>query len=163
MKIRIFCSLIVMLFLSSCSKEEKVIGLKQNIHHDDFEYSVQSVEMADSIGAIKARGTFYIITFRVENRAKRVNHIWENSIAYIVDENGKEHENLNEPENELAKEKLFVQKTKHFTPAGETESAALVFDIPKEVKEPYLKVRGEILMGDIFDGSQFRRTKVKLF
>ena len=39
----------------------------------------------------------------------------------------------------------------------------LVFDVPREVKEPYLKVRGDFLMGDLFDGNQYKRTRVKLF
>jgi hypothetical protein len=163
MKIKILYLLFVITLFSSCSKEEKVISLKENIHHDDFEYSVQSVEKADSIGAIKAKGTFYIVTFRVENKAKRVNHEWENSIAYIVGKDGKEYENSNDLQNDLAKIKLFVPKVKHNTPAGETESAILVFDVPKELKEPFLKVRGSFLMGDMFDGNRFKNTKVKLF
>ncbi len=163
MKIKILYLFFAITLFSSCSKEDKVISLKENIHHDDFEYSVQSVEKSDSIAAVKAKGTFYIVTFRVENKAKRVNHEWENSIAYIVDKDGKEYENSNELQNDLAKIKLFVPKVKHNTPAGETESALLVFDIPNDVKEPFLKVRGSFLMGDMFDGNRFKNTKVKLF
>ena len=43
------------------------------------------------------------------------------------------------------------------------ERTALVFDVPKDVKEPFLQVRGELLMGDVFDGNQFEKTKVRLF
>lgn len=163
MKFKIFIALFVLALISSCSKEEKIISVKQNIHHDDFEYSVQSVEKADSIGSLKAKGTFYIISFQVENKAKRVNHDWENSIAYIVDGNGKEYENSNELQNNLARVKLFRPTAKHTTPAGQTESVFLVFDVPVEVKELFLKVRGSFLMGDMFDGNQFKNTKIKLF
>ncbi len=50
--------------------EEKIIGLKSTIHHDDFEYSVQDLQILDKIGNQQARGKFYVLTFQVENRAK---------------------------------------------------------------------------------------------
>ena len=66
---------------SSCSSKEKVLGLGENIHHDDFEYSVQRVEKAAQIGTLRTQGTFLIVTFQVENRARRVDHRWSNDIA----------------------------------------------------------------------------------
>ena len=59
--------------------------------------------------------------------------------------------------------KPFNLKDKYITPAGVTDLTIFVFDIPKEIKQPYLKVRGEFLMGDMFDGSQFANTKIKLY
>ena len=59
--------------------------------------------------------------------------------------------------------KLFGYKPEYVTPAQVTESTMLVFDVSKDVREPYLQVRGEVLMGDAFDGSQYKKTKVKLF
>lgn len=148
---------------SSCSSDEKTIGLGQNIHHDDFEYSVLNVEKADQIGSVKSKGTFYIITFRVQNDAKRVEHQWDNNIAYLVDEKGNEYENSSDMQQSLKKTTDFSLKDKYVTPAGQSESAVLVFDVPNGVKEIYLKVRGDFLMGDMFDGNQFKNTKVKLF
>lgn len=148
---------------SSCSSDEKTIGLGQNIHHDDFEYSVQNVEKTDRIGSVKSKGMFYIVTFQVQNKARRVEHEWDNNITYLVDEKRSEYENSHEMQQSLKNIKDFSLKDKYVTPAGQTESAVLVFDIPNEVKEIYLKVRGDFLMGDMFDGNQFKNTKVKLF
>ena len=39
----------------------------------------------------------------------------------------------------------------------------LVFELPADVAPPLdLMVRGELLMGDIFDGVRFRRTRVRM-
>ncbi len=163
MKTKIFLSILASIIFISCSSDEKTIGLKQNIHHDDFEYSVQSMERAEYIGSAKANGIFYIVTFQVQNDAKRVDHKWDNKIAYLIDENGKEYENSYDQQMNLKKTKDFILKEKYATPSGETESTILVFDLPKDVKETYLKVRCDFLMGDMFDGNQFKKTKVKLF
>lgn len=149
--------------ISSCSAKEKVIGLHQNIHHDDFEYSVQSADKAAMIGNVPTHGAFFIVAFQVENHARRVNHEWKNDIAYLVDEHGAQYENAAAAQNELNRVKPFGLKAEYITPPGATGITMLVFDLPKDAKEPYLQVRGLILMGDVFDGSQYKKTRVKLF
>jgi len=165
-KITYLIAFIIALIFSACSSKnvtEKIIGLKQNIHHDDFEYSVEDFYKTDTIGGQRANGTFYVVTFQVENKARRVNHEWDNNIAYMTDENSKQYSNLNEKQKALNSIKPFKLKDKYVTPPGTTDLTVLVFDIPKEVKQPCLKVSGEFLMGDMFDGSQFANTKIKLF
>lgn len=159
----IFAFLTLGFMFSSCSSDEKVINVGQNIHHDDFEYSVQNVEKIDSIGLPEVKGTLVVVTFKVENQAKRVNHKWDNSIAYVVDNHGKVYENSNTLQKALKRIKGINLKDEYITPAGESESAVLVFEVPKDSKELFLKVRGEFLMGDLFDGNQFEHTRVKLF
>jgi len=154
--------LIIVIILSGCA-EEKTINIGENIQHDDFEYSVQGVRKTDMIGNVKANGLFYIINFRVENRAKRVSHNWDNSTAYLIDISGKVYENIPEQQRNLTAAEKFILKDKYNTPSGKTESTLLVFEVPAEVKEIYLKVRGEFLMGDLFDGSKFTKTKIKLY
>ena len=163
MKLRLSIAMLCGVIISSCSAREKVIGLRQNIHHDDFQYSVQSVERVAQIGNLSARGTFYIVGFQVENRARRVSHRWDNTIAYLIDETGTLHDNDPAAQKELNGIQPFTYKGEFDTPAEATEATMLVFDLPKEVKQPYLQVRGLLLMGDVFDGSQYKKTKVKLF
>jgi hypothetical protein len=149
--------------IASCTAKEKVIGLRENIHHDDFEYSVQSVEKTDRIGNVGARGVFYIVAFQVENRAKRVDHRWDSHIAYLTDASGRPFNNDEQARQELNRIKAFNYKNEYITAAGVTETTLLVFDLPKDISEPYLQVRGSLLMGDAFDGNQYKKTKVKLF
>ena len=154
------------LIVASCSGE-RVIDVNQRIHHDDFEYTVTAYAVTDTIGSGATRtgaaGKFYVVSFRVENRAKRAGHTWDNSIAYLVDEQGRSYDNLAEVQSLLTMGERFTSAPRHMTPAGETESKKLVFDIPVSVKQPYLKVRGELLIGDLFDGKAFEKTKVRLF
>jgi len=156
------CLLFALIFMS-CTQTGNLIGLKEKIHHDDFRYSVQNVEKTERIGDIKSKGMFYLVTFRVENEAKRVDHKWDNYIAITVDENGTIYKNIYDMQINLKKAKDFNLKEKYITSAGKSEETILVFDIPNDVKEPYLKVNGDFLMGDLFDGSQFKKTKIKLF
>lgn len=163
MKIKLVVSLFILIFISSCSSDNKTIGLKQELQHDDYFYSIADVTKTEDIGGVKPQGVFYTVTFRVDNRAKRVEHPWNNSIAFVIDENGKEYQNLPDKQRALNQIKPFNFKDSHVTKAGETELTVFVFDLPKDVKQPFLKYNGEYLMGDMFDGNQFKKTKIKLF
>ncbi len=103
------------------------------------------------------------MTFKTQNDAKRVEHEWKNNVAYITDEKGNVYENNNELQKLLNEHEPFGYKDTYVTKAGIVESTVMIFDVPNSVTEPYLKVRGEFLMGDMFDGNQFKNTKVKLF
>lgn len=159
----VLCSALLM---SSCANE-KAIAVNERIHHDDFEYRVTDFIVMDSIGSgegqRRAAGHFYVVTFEVENRAKRVAHEWDNSIAYVVDNQGRKYENLSETQSFLNTVEPFNYSSHHTTPAGATDTTRLIFDLPKNVTRPYLMVRGELLMGDVFDGKAFAKTKVRLF
>lgn len=164
----VFLSVVLaMACLSSSCAGGKVIGIKERIHHDDFEYSVTDFTTGKSIGSLtqhrNATGRYYIVTFTVENKAKRVNHAWDNSIAYMIDDQGTSHENLPKLQSFLHTIEPFNYSAHHVTPPGEIETTRFVFDLPANTTHPYLAVRGDFLMGDLFDGKAFVRTRVKLF
>jgi hypothetical protein len=150
------------LLAASCGHDE-VIGIGQSIHHDDFEYSVQSVERNDRIGNLHANGLFYVVTFEVRNGAKQVEHKWSNGIAYVVDRQGRQYEVDAHAQQALAATRPFGYKDRYVTPAGATESTVLVFDLPAHIEDPYLGVRGLFLLGDLKDLNQYRRKRVRLF
>jgi hypothetical protein len=148
---------------SACAGPERVIRVGERIHHDDFEYSVTRVRTMPSIGGRQASGRYVVVTFRVDNHARRVAHEWSNRTAYVVDGSGREFENNVTAQRALAAQERVDYKETYRTLAGDHESTDLVFDVPSEAKEPMLKVRGDILMGDVFDLDQFARTKIRLF
>ena len=150
------------LLAASCGRDE-VIGIGQSIHHDDFEYSVQSLERKDRIGNLHANGLFYVVTFEVRNGAKQVEHKWSNGIAYVVDRQGRQYEVDAHAQQALAATRPFEYKDRYVTPAGATESTVLVFDLPAQIEDPYLGVRGLFLLGDLKDLNQYRRKRVRLF
>jgi hypothetical protein len=166
---RLVCVIFALFLLFSCNSDrtENVIGIGERIHHDDFEYSVSDYTVTKFLNngtdTIRAQGTYYMVNFKVENRALRVGHKWDNSIAYIIDEKGNSYENNKDVQQFYGKVHPFGFNDFYDTMAGTADSTILVFDIPLNIKKPYLKFRGDILMGDVFDGGRFRRMKVKLY
>lgn len=160
---------LLFLLLTSCISDQKeyVIGVGERIHHDDFEYSVTDIIITrflkNGTDTLHAKGMFYLVEFKVENNAKRVNHVWNNSIAYIVDEKAGSFENVPAVQKYYENYKPFGLKDKYITPSGSADSTYLAFDLPFTVTMPYLKVKGNTLMGDVFDGAQFRRVRIKLY
>ncbi len=148
---------------AGCVGSDAIIGLNDRIHHDDFDYSVTQVERTSTIGERRAAGEFVIVTFRLENHAVRVEHRWDNRIAYVLDADGRAFENDAAAQEELQRTQPFGYAQEHVTPAGTTEETRLVFDLPAPATSAQLKVRGSLLMGDVFDGNRFRRTRVQLF
>jgi hypothetical protein len=166
MKNTVILIILIMIFGSGCHRSDHVIGLNENIHHDDFNYRVTAVEkrkiiIADSIRMI-AHGTFCIVTFEVENDAMRVGHIWDNQIAYVVSEKGDRYENNVAAQQLLNLKEPFDWHSTYNTGHGSTEHTKLVFDVPENPSELYLMVGGETLMGDVFNLNRFKHIKIKL-
>jgi hypothetical protein len=160
---------ILFLLLTSCisDRKEYVIGVGERIHHDDFEYSVTDIIITrflrNGTDTLHAQGMFYLVKFKVENNAKRVKHEWDNSIAYIIDERAGSFNNVPAVQQYYEKYKSFGLKDRYITPAGSADSTYLAFDLPFSVTMPFLKVKGEMLMGDVFDGARFRRVRIQLY
>lgn len=163
-----FIILIAFLLISCTSnKKEYMIGVGDRIHHDDFEYSVTNYFVTrflkNGTDTLKAEGMFYMVKFRIENRAMRVGHNWDNNIGFIVDGSGGKYENVPQVQQYFEKSNPFGYSEKYNTPAGASDSTYLAFDLPFTVTKPYFMVRGETLMGDIFDSGKFRRMMIRLF
>ena len=158
-----------LIMLVSCSKDSKEIILKpgEGIHHDDFQYVVTDYSVIKRIGFTEDStgmdGNFYVVNFKVINNAVRVDHPWNNSIAYLIDEKGNTYENQQSLQEKFNNVSPFGFKKDYITSFQTTDTTVFIFELPPSVKHPYLMVRGETLMGDFFDGNQFRKTKVKLF
>ena len=157
------------LLATSCDSgnEENIIGLNEYIHHDDFEYSVTAFTRSKQIISVEdtliTKNIFYQVHFKVVNKALRVSHKWDNTIAVIVDENGNKYENNIEMQNALNKAFHFGFRDIYNTPNGTSDTTILVFEIPRDIYKPFLMVRGGTLMGDVFDGGKFRKIKIRLF
>jgi len=153
----------------SCSqiKKENVIVPGTTIPHDDFEYAVvdyrKTSELKLKDETITANGVFYIVTFNVKNNALRVDHTWDNQIAYLIADDSSTYENNVELQKKLNDTLPFGFKEAYVTPNQSEETTQLVFELPATAERPYLKVRGRILLIDFLDGSKFEKTKVKLF
>ncbi|AMY07102.1 hypothetical protein LuPra_00269 [Luteitalea pratensis] len=148
--------------LTGCS-QDPLLAVGEPIRHDDFLYTVLAARRVDAIGSRAARGQFLVVHFGVTNRAMRVSHTWTNHIAYLVDANGHRLENDDTLQQQLDGLHPFGWAAEYVTAAGAKRSTMLVFELPADVARPLdLMVRGELLMGDVFDGARFRRSRVRL-
>ncbi len=148
--------LFVLAGLPACqTTDERIIDMGESIRHDDFVYSVRRVSNTDGssrLNRANPENRLWLVVFRVDNQAKRVAHTWSDSTAYVTDSAGHRYENM-----------AYARTGPKLTQAGQTDSTTLVFSLPKTLTRPYLQVRGETLMGDVFDGGQFEKTKIRLF
>ncbi|WP_010227818.1 hypothetical protein [Gillisia marina] len=155
-----FLLLIIGLSISCKSESDDFeIGLNESIYHDDFEYVVTDYKVLP----IDEYTSRYRINFKVINNAEVVEHTWNNSIAYIVDSKGNIYNNNKELQIKLNDREPFGWKNEYHTHPKSEESTILIFDLPKKVDQPYLKVSGKFLMGDVLDLSKYKKMKVKLF
>ncbi len=159
-----FCAAVYIPYV--LTRPEKIIGLGDKIRHDDFFYSVVNVKTLKKIGEgekrVAARGTFYIVTLKVENHAIRVSHEWDISMAYVEDESGNKHLPFAEGQEAWDETQGVKNAARHITPHGASETADIVFDLPGDVKNPGLRIWKDVLMGDLFDGVAYRKVKVQL-
>ncbi len=157
------------ILLASCSsnRQEYVIGIGERIHHGNFEYSASEIIITrflkNGSDTLHAKGVFYLVKFKVENNSKHTGHEWDKSIAYIIDDRAGSFQNIQEVQEFYEKSKPFGLRGKYNTAPGTADSTYLAFDMPFSVTMPFLKIKGDILIGDIFDGALFRRVRIKLF
>jgi len=156
-----FFVLLIMLVFHSCknNSEDFEIGLNESINHDHFEYVVTDFKILP----INDYTNRYRIKFKVINNSKVLEHTWNNSIAYIVDSKGNIYNNNKELQIKLNEREDFGWENEYHTHPESEQTTTLIFELPKKVNQPYLKVTGEFLLGDILDRSEYKKMKVKLF
>ena len=164
MKIKIIFTFLFafLLLLQACSGDEKTFGIKEKVRHNNFIYSVEEVMKTPEFVGTKANGTFYVIMFKVINEDKSLSHEWNNNSAYIEDENGREYGNVTELKKEFCRINYEKYTDNYVTAAGKTDSTVLVFELPAEVKQPFLKFRADFRIGDLFEGNSLANSRIKL-
>lgn len=155
-----FLLFIMGLFLSCQSNSEDFeIGVNESIHHENFEYVVTDFEILP----VNEYTNRYRIKFKVINNSKVLEHTWNNSIAYIVDSKGNIYSNNKELQIKLNEREDFGWEDEYHTHPKSEETTTLIFDLPVKVTQPYLKISGKFLMGDVLDLNTYKKMKVKLF
>jgi hypothetical protein len=79
-----------------------------------------------------------------------VNHRWDNFVAYLIDKKVNCYENIEEDQDVLNSYIPFGLQKSYNTSYGSSDTTILVFDLPADIREPYLMVRGETLRGRCF-------------
>ena len=139
--------------LALLNRKDQVVGLNQEIQYDDFAFSVQGVRKASSLGRgesqTTAMGTYYVVTLKIANHAKRVDFTFKRSSAILVDDNGREF-HLSESA-QRALESIQGQECSGPIPAGGTCTAELAFELPETAHVSLLRISEGGALGDILD------------
>lgn len=149
--------------LYTFAKPQRLVALGTPIQQDDFVYVVTGVGRSPTIGSgpdvSRAHGTYYIVTIRVDNDAKRVAFKWDERIPHIVDAEGDRFDKS--PDGQAALD--ATTKPKFTVLPGQSASFQAVFDVPVDIQKPVLALDNGILMGDIFNLVEYRRVGVVLY
>lgn len=124
---------------------EKTYGLNETVQDDHLAFTVTNVETAETLGnqftKRDAQGMFYIVTLKIENKGNKT-ATFDSSMAKVVDDKGREFERSIEGQTakgmDQGKVDLFLQQVQpSLSAAGD-----LVFDLPADIKNPMLVVKG---------------------
>jgi hypothetical protein len=171
---------LAVLLMVSITSAAPVLGLNEEQRFCgadcDLAFSVTNVTKAEAVGdppsQAKAQGIFYIVTVKMRSDAARVTMRFNDSVNIRAgDDQGTKHTNSPEGQRALDQSRgitstLQLPWVRSLAP-GQSASRDIVFDLPRETKEPVLY----IVEGDwptrfiIGDENSFlhKRTVIKLY
>ena len=137
-----------LLIVTSLTSRERTLALGETKRFCGFYLdchmgvAVERVDTTASIGegadAIRAGGTFYVVTLRVSSDARRVPLHLEQPRVVIVDAEGFRHERSLDAERRL--ERARLAELEQPLDAGASFTRAIVIDVPHGVRDPRLHV-----------------------
>ena len=137
-----------LLVISSLTSRERTLALGETKRFCGFYLdchmgvAVERVDTISTVGegadAIRAGGTFYLVTLRVSSDARRVPLHLEQPRVVIVDAEGFRHERSLDAERRLAPAQLTSLEQP--VEAGASFARTVVIDVPHGVRDPRLHV-----------------------
>ena len=116
------------------------VAIGTPIRHDDFFFTMTNVA--------RSGGAHYDVTVLVQNRARRVDYEWRDTIAYVQVGGGKRY--------------APVSDARFIIGPGVSREAHVAFELPAGAKDVDLRFWDGIFMGDAFDAAAYSRTAVRL-
>lgn len=125
------------------TRSEQLMGLNQPIQFDDFAFSIAAVRKTDVLGegkrAVVAHGAFAVVSFKIDNKAKRVSYQFRPQTLVMVDDQGREHHLSAEGQRALESQAGQPAPCTGPIPAGAQCVMDLVFDVPADGRKLRLK------------------------
>lgn len=129
------------------SNEPKTYGLNDVVQDGDLSFTVTGVETAKTLGnqftKKDAQGTFYIVTLKIENKGNKT-ATFDSSMAKVTDDQGREFERSIEGQTAKGMAQgnvdLFLQQIQ----PSLSVTGDLVFDLPADMQNPMLVVKGSL-------------------
>ena len=126
---------------------QKVYGLNEAVQDGDLAFTVTDVTTAKTLGNSftqkNAQGTFYVVTLKIENKGNKT-ATFDSSMGKVTDDKGREFERSIEGQTAkgLAQGNvdLFLQQIQ----PSLSVTGDLVFDLPSDISNPMLLVKGSL-------------------
>ena len=131
--------------LALLNRRDQVVGLRQDIKYDDFAFSVldaRSEGLAPSQDNESAGpGTVCVLTLKIENRARRVEYTFNDEVAVLVDERGREYRPVRSDANSPADGGEGAGgRCDEPIPAGSSCTTDLTFELPPDARVSHLRI-----------------------
>jgi len=133
---------------AGCARATMEVPIGAGVRHDDFTFTVLGAQRS---GAPSGGLADVAVRLRIANQARRVSYRFSPSIAFVVDGKGRRYE-------AAAARSSPAERIEPGSSAVET----LVFRVPSETTEIALGYWDGVLMGDLFDGLQYARARVRI-
>lgn len=127
--------------------EVKQYGLNEQVQDGDMAFTVTKVTTAKTLGNSytkkDAQGTFYVLTLKIENKGSKT-ATFDSSMAKVTDDAGREFDRSIEGQTAKGMAEgnvdLFLQQIQ----PSLSVTGDLVFDLPSDVQNPMLVVKGSL-------------------
>jgi hypothetical protein len=128
------------LVMVSLVSPQRVMGLHQDRCFDDWCLSVERVAHLRAIGAVAARGKFYLVTVQVSSRAKGIVQRALDAQVYLLDARGQRYDPAPAPQRALDAAGAGGQPLDTELPPGGSFTRTVAFDLPPHARRVSLVV-----------------------
>jgi hypothetical protein len=154
---------IIVAFLASVAalnRKNQTVGLNQEIQYDDFAFSVLDTEQKFSLGQKQAQGVYYLVVLKIANHARRVDYTFNPASAILSDDQDREFHLSTEGQSTL--ESTQIRECDAPIPAGQSCVKHLVFDVPRDFRNPCLRISEGGAVGDVLDAIFYGTKRIQL-
>jgi hypothetical protein len=157
---------VLLSILAVANRRNQIVGFNQEIQYDDFAFSVLNVRKANTLAADPSGQTagtaFYVVTMKIANHARRVNYIFDKSVAILVDDRGNQYH-----VSEVGQKAVNEEPTR----AGSCESEIspdsscitdVVFQLPAGASVSHLRISEGGKLGDVADTIFYGKKMIKV-
>jgi hypothetical protein len=152
--------------LAALNRRNQAVGLNQEIQYDDFAFSVLGVRATSGPVAGGSRddrgGTYYVVTMKVTNHARRVDYTLDKGVAILVDDGGREYHQSHGGQRALDSASRQKDECDEPIPAGACCTTEVVFELPPGARPARFRVSGGGPAGDILDAIFYGRKTIEL-
>ncbi len=141
---------------------DKVVGFNEEILYDDFAYMVLSVRKAHMLGSATAQGDYDIVRLKVLDHALRVQYRFDSAAVHLIDSQGRDYRLSTDGQKALTAEQGSADPCAVTLHPGESCITDIVFDVPADVRDLYLTISTDGVVGDVLETVFFGNKAIRI-